>query len=349
MDEISVSLIMPVYNTDKILLSKTIASVKRQTSSMWNLWLIDDGSCEEIANYCDSFATDPRIKVVHQANSGVSNARNNGTQHARDSYVMYIDADDVLTDFALENALSLAKKTKADIIYGGVYRIQNQDEIIQCANLCDNSERINLYSSDDLRRRLLGGDVKGLKTIQGSGYIGRGPWSKLIKTDIAKSTPFPIGLAIGEDLVWNLRLLERSKNLIVANSIWYGYVTYSDSAISKYYGNRAEMVAKWIKLVEKENAEFCNKNKDIMGNLLASELYCIVQYDLIAPENFLSIKEKNKMIKKLLNQSPWKNLKRKEYRDTLSFMQLLFLFLCNISFGIIFVKAYVRIKRFFHK
>jgi len=51
-------------------------SILCQTDSRWNLWIIDDGSRKETADYCDSFLsdTDKRIHVIHRKNAGVSAA-----------------------------------------------------------------------------------------------------------------------------------------------------------------------------------------------------------------------------------------------------------------------------------
>ena len=242
MSQSSVSLIMPVYNTDNNLLIKTIESIKAQTSSNWTLWIVDDGSCKETAEFCDTLTVDPRIRVVHQTNSGVSKARNYGTSYAEDPYVMYIDSDDVLTKHAIEDALYLADQTNADIIYGGTYKLQSQDEIVRCANLRGTSKRIRRCSADDLRKCFLGSKENGLKNIQGKGYIGRGPWAKLIRANIAKGTLFPIDFPIGEDILWNLRLCQKAQNIVVVDSIWYGYVELGCSAISYYYVNREEIV-----------------------------------------------------------------------------------------------------------
>lgn len=340
----SVSLIMPVYNTDDSLLTKTIESIKSQTCDDWTLWIVDDGSCQRTAEFCDTFTVDPRIKVVHQSNGGVSRARNDGTCYANDPYVMYIDSDDVLTEYAIEDALRIADLTNADVVYGGTYKIRSQDEITRCADLRGANEQFRRCSADDLRKCFLGSKENGLKNIQGTGYIGRGPWAKLMKSDVAKATPFPIGFPIGEDMLWNLRVCQKAKNIVVADSIWYGYVEYGSSAISKYYGNREEIVSKWVTIMLEENMEFCDKNKEIVGYMLTAELYCIVQFDLLSAKCSLSMRDKNLYLKKIMKQYPWKLMKNKEYRKTLTRGQKLFLFISGHALGGSFVSGYIWLK-----
>lgn len=73
-----VSVIMPVYNAETFL-SRSIESVLNQTFSDFELLLIDDGSTDGSGKLCDNYAAkDPRVRVYHQDNAGVSRTRNFG-------------------------------------------------------------------------------------------------------------------------------------------------------------------------------------------------------------------------------------------------------------------------------
>ena len=95
-----VSIIMPVYQTAAYL-EEAVRSVKAQTCQDWELVMIDDGSTDGSGKLCDAFAReDDRIRVFHQANGGVSCARNKGIEEARGAYLCFFDSDDALdTDF----------------------------------------------------------------------------------------------------------------------------------------------------------------------------------------------------------------------------------------------------------
>lgn len=91
-----VSVIVPVYNCEKYLHS-CVESISRQSFSALEIILIDDGSTDQSGAICDDLAeTDPRIKVVHTANRGVSAARNLGVEIATGSHIMFVDSDDAL-------------------------------------------------------------------------------------------------------------------------------------------------------------------------------------------------------------------------------------------------------------
>ena len=91
-----ISIIVPIYNAEKYL-ARCIESILRQTYSDLEIILVDDGSVDDSADICDTFAfQDERILVFHQANGGVSVARNLGLKKATGDFVMFVDADDCI-------------------------------------------------------------------------------------------------------------------------------------------------------------------------------------------------------------------------------------------------------------
>lgn len=99
-----VSVIIPIYNTENYL-RECLDSLVLQTIDMneVEVLLIDDGSKDSSLLICREYATEyPYFKVFHQENAGVSAARNFGISRARGKYIMYLDADDKLTDQVLE-------------------------------------------------------------------------------------------------------------------------------------------------------------------------------------------------------------------------------------------------------
>ena len=87
-----VSVIIPAYNYAHFL-PEAIASVLAQTWTALELIVVDDGSTDDTAGVCARFP-DPRLRYLHQANAGLSAARNTGIREARFPYVAFLDADD---------------------------------------------------------------------------------------------------------------------------------------------------------------------------------------------------------------------------------------------------------------
>ena len=89
----TLSIIIPVYNTSAFL-EKCVESVLKQNVEM-EIILIDDGSTDDSPALCDRLALcDARIKVIHQANSGISSARNRALDICKGKYITFVDSDD---------------------------------------------------------------------------------------------------------------------------------------------------------------------------------------------------------------------------------------------------------------
>ena len=114
-----VSVIVPVYKTEKFI-HRCIDSVLNQTYSNWEMILVDDGSPDACGQICDSYAAkDGRIHVIHQANQGLSAARNAGIKICKGEWIYFLDSDDFIVEDALEKMIFFSKSGTYDIIMAG--------------------------------------------------------------------------------------------------------------------------------------------------------------------------------------------------------------------------------------
>ena len=125
-----ISIIIPVYNV-KNYLCRCINSVLTQSLFDFDLILIDDGSPDSCGAICDEYASrDSRINVIHQANGGLSAARNAGLDwvfaNSNSEWITFIDSDDWVHPQYLEVLYSAAQKTGLDIVIGG-YALSERD------------------------------------------------------------------------------------------------------------------------------------------------------------------------------------------------------------------------------
>ena len=115
-----VSIVVPVYNTEKYL-KQCIDSITAQTLREIEIIIVDDGSRAECAELCDALAkTDARIKVIHKPNGGLGFARNSGMEAASGEYVGFIDSDDYITPEMYESLYTAADKYDADLVVSGI-------------------------------------------------------------------------------------------------------------------------------------------------------------------------------------------------------------------------------------
>ena len=110
-----VSIIVPVYNV-KSHVGDRVESLCRQTYTNLEILLVDDGSTDGSGEVCDEYAgRDERIRVIHQANRGLSGARNMGLDDARGEYIAFVDSDDLVSTNYVETLYELLMKYEADI------------------------------------------------------------------------------------------------------------------------------------------------------------------------------------------------------------------------------------------
>ena len=111
-----ISVIVPCYNSSRYL-SVCLESLKAQKSPEIEIILIDDGSTDDTGAMLDAFAqTEPRARVIHQKNGGVSAARNCGLVQACGRYIAFMDADDALEEDSLMILYQHAQRSGAQIV-----------------------------------------------------------------------------------------------------------------------------------------------------------------------------------------------------------------------------------------
>lgn len=112
-----VSIIVPVYNTEKYL-DECISSIVNQSYSNLEIILVDDGSTDSSSEICDGWASaDSRITAIHQENGGLSRARNVGIDKAHGEYICFIDSDDYVTREFVWDLINALQSTEADFVF----------------------------------------------------------------------------------------------------------------------------------------------------------------------------------------------------------------------------------------
>lgn len=113
---LKVSVIIPVYNVCPYL-HDALDSVTGQTYSNLEIILVDDGSDDGSGEVCDEYAgLDPRIRVIHQYNKGLSGARNTGLDAMTGDVIAFLDPDDAYESSFIEEALSAMVREEADLV-----------------------------------------------------------------------------------------------------------------------------------------------------------------------------------------------------------------------------------------
>ncbi len=116
------SVIVPAHDVEAYI-DATLSSIVHQTYAHLEVIVVDDGSTDGTALICDRHATaDHRVRVIHQANGGLSRARNVGMAEATGEYIAFADSDDVVPITAYEHLVSTLMRSGSDFASGNVRR-----------------------------------------------------------------------------------------------------------------------------------------------------------------------------------------------------------------------------------
>lgn len=123
-----ISVIIPVYKVERYL-EKCVKSVQNQTYRELEIILVDDGSPDTCPGLCDDYARqDPRIRVIHKENGGLSDARNVGLAAAQGSYIFFLDSDDYIREDALWRLWQVITAYQSDAVVFQYRRVNEQGE-----------------------------------------------------------------------------------------------------------------------------------------------------------------------------------------------------------------------------
>jgi glycosyltransferase involved in cell wall biosynthesis len=116
-----VSICIPAYNTERYL-PATLASVRQQTFTDWELILVEDGSRDATEQIVRDFATQGPQSVSylrHESNQGLPTTRNTGFEKAEGELIAILDADDLWRPDHLQRSLTTLEATGADLVFSG--------------------------------------------------------------------------------------------------------------------------------------------------------------------------------------------------------------------------------------
>lgn len=206
MDEILVSVVIPIYNVE-IYLRQCVDSVRSQTYRNIEIILVDDGSPDYCPAICDEYEKlDPRVRVVHKANGGLSDARNAGTAIARGEYIAYVDSDDWITPDYIEVLMRLIVANHAEMAVCGAKRAMTRDATM-------------------LKRKSKTYVLTGMETLEKMLYqngIDTGAWARMTKTSVVRRYPFPKG-KLFEDLGTTYKYLSDCQHVVLTDKKLYFY------------------------------------------------------------------------------------------------------------------------------
>lgn len=232
-----ISIIVPVYNVEKYL-NKCIESIINQTYRNLEIILVDDGSPDKCPEICDSYAQkDGRIKVIHQKNEGLINARKSGLEIAQGEYIGFVDGDDWIEPEMYEMFAKQIEKYSPDMVLSDFY-YDNGKELSNSEQLFDRE----YYDKEDLKNF-----IYPKMLFSGTYYkFGVNPccWSKIYKKElIKKNLPLVDGrIKMGEDAAFTYPCLIDAQSAATIKKPCYHYISNPESMTKSYDKNLKNII-----------------------------------------------------------------------------------------------------------
>ena len=200
-----ISIIVPVYNMTAYL-RECLDAIVGQTFHDWECLLVNDGSTDDSGAICDEYAErDPRFKVIHRENGGVSAARNSGLKASSGQHIAFIDPDDVPHTRLMERLLALIEEFDADVAevsYESFFStFRSQKQLVETTTVLNRGEMA----------------LELLYSRKVPSYM----WNKLFRHEIV-DTPFLEGIVF-EDVMVMSKWLRNIRKIVISPEILYSY------------------------------------------------------------------------------------------------------------------------------
>lgn len=247
-----VSVIIPVYNTEKYLVD-AVQSVLHQSYRNIEIILVDDGSPDHAPALCDELAEKyENIRVLHKENGGLSSARNAGTDIASGVFLLYLDSDDTLSEKAVEELVKVAVQNGSDAVF--------PDRYYQTEESTQKTE-LRYHFSDDC---MLEDPVEfALYVILGKGRAARAS-ALLYRASVIQENQitFPVGV-ISEDIFFNLSFLSKAKKISFLPYATLNYLKRAGSITRTFQPNYMQSLYKIDDCVQRFLADV--QADDVLG------------------------------------------------------------------------------------
>ncbi|HIT10893.1 MAG TPA: glycosyltransferase [Candidatus Onthousia faecigallinarum] len=251
-DEVLLSIIIPVYNTEPYL-RKCLDSVVCSLPLRTEVIIVNDGSPDNseeiIKEYCKKFS---QIRAFKKKNGGLSSAKNFGLKEAKGKYIIYLDSDDYVSPNMYQTMLKLAIEQEADIVYCDIFEV------------FDDGSRI-FMSMTNYDRKDPFMQIVDTPLMASSA-------NKMLKKSLYGDLLYPEGKT-NEDVAISPVLYLRAKKIVKADSPFYFYYQRSGSIQNSSFSSKRFVIFDTAKICF-DHIKGCDpkKEKEIKGSIYTHQI-----------------------------------------------------------------------------
>ena len=264
MREPLVSVIVPVYNVRNYM-KESIQSLINQDYKNLEIILVDDGSTDDSGKMCDEFASgDPRIRVIHQENKGLSGARNTGISEMKGEMVTFLDPDDAFHPAMIRRMVETMLTEDAGIAVCRYVECRTRNTMVIPEEELQKKGETIVYSREDALRTLIEEKIFWYA------------WGKLYRSEYFENIRYPQG-HVYEDVETTLKLFREAERIAFLDECLVMYRKWGGSITGSYQVSKIKdreraysIVYEYIKqnipelFTEAHKQKYCKKILGIM-------------------------------------------------------------------------------------
>ena len=222
-DRILFSIIVPVYQVENYI-GQCIESMLPQCQENSEIIMVDDGSSDKSGKIADEYAGKYEcVRVIHQENKGLSEARNVGIHYAQGTYCVFLDGDDMLCEDALDSLKKCIENSpNTEVVIHRSKEITSTEKIKECAYWFDEAQLQSLSASEAYRN---------IQRLPGLVFSA---WLFSVRTEYIKNNQFYFIKGIfHEDEEWVPKIFLNTDNFAYNNACFYCYRVDREGSITK--------------------------------------------------------------------------------------------------------------------
>ena len=125
-----VSVYIPAYNAEEFI-EEAIESALNQTYTDLEIVVVNDGSTDSTGEILETiYSSEPRVRIIHQENGGISSATNTAINACKGEYIMQLDSDDAVLPECVESLVSVLERNDVGFVYGDSFLVDSHGELI---------------------------------------------------------------------------------------------------------------------------------------------------------------------------------------------------------------------------
>lgn len=294
-----VSFIIPVYNGEKYIERCILSIINSMKCSFdYEVIIINDGSKDGTKEIIDRIQIENSVvKVVHQKNAGVSSARDTGIQVAAGDWIVFVDADDIVTADIV--SLIATYGIQADwLVFSGKASGVNVLDISKTEEKVKVLTAILNQSEDSVLKNI------HLNTV----------WSKAYKRDVIKanSISFDANVHHGEDMLYNIDYMSHCQSVCCIEKSVYTLCANDMSATQRYQKNCIQNDSAFLSLLKTRNIhENSYEMQETFYKIVLNGIWISIEQYFAHPDNKNTINDRVKELKEFLNSEPYRTCIKK--------------------------------------